>query len=99
VNNRNVAQETRSSLLLPGDANPNTELNPATKRLLLGAHLALLRKRLRRGLCVEEREILALLPFTVADGSRPEGGKHELQSAPGVALDQEWWARLAEAGA
>jgi hypothetical protein len=48
------------------------ELDAATKRLLLSAHLGLVFKKLRRGLCVEEQELLALLPFTVPNGWQEE---------------------------
>jgi hypothetical protein len=68
----------------------NSDLDPAEKRLMLSAHLSLVAKKLRRGLCVEEREILDLLPFTVANGWQPE-------SAVIDSGDEDWARRLAVA--
>jgi hypothetical protein len=77
---------------LLGSTNSHHELNHAAKRLLLSAHLNLVRKKLRRGLSVEEREILALLPFTIPNDSQTDDS--------GSAKDDEGWAqRVADAGA
>lgn len=69
-----------------GSTNPDSQLDPAAKRLMLGAHLGQIFKRLRRGLSIEEQEIRALLPFTVCDGWRPELG-NEPEPDEG---DQRW---------
>jgi hypothetical protein len=80
------------------DSQTVPQLNPAAKRLLLSAHLSLVCKKLRRGLSVEEQEILALLPFTVSNGSQPdEELRGEICDEP--TEDQDWTRRVAEAGA
>jgi len=80
------------------------ELNPTNKRLLLSAYLNLVCKKLRRGASVEEREILALLPFTVSNGSqRNDEPRYEICGPMGEkavdASDEDWSQRVAEAGA
>jgi hypothetical protein len=84
-----------------GSTNPDSQLDPSAKRLMLSAHLNLVRAKLRRGLSVEEREILALLPFTIPNGSLPGDEAHEeIYGAPAGnmvdASDEHWWRRLAE---
>jgi hypothetical protein len=76
-----VAAERKSPAF---SINPDAQLNPASKRLLLSAHLSLMFKKLRRGVSVEEQELLALLPFTVPNGWQPET---ETEAEPG---DQRW---------
>jgi hypothetical protein len=71
--------------------NPDFQLNPAAKRLLLSAHLNLVAKKLRRGLSVEEQEVLALLPFTV-----PNGWQDEHESALQSDEDDQRWLNLME---
>jgi hypothetical protein len=66
----------------------------------VGAHLNLVCKKLRRGLSVEEREILALLPFTIPNGSPADEAHEEIYGEPagtmGDASDEHWARRLAE---
>lgn len=80
--------------------NPNvSELSTSSKRLLLSAHFEfLLFKRLRRGLPVEEGELLALLPFTVPNGWRPDKASHESDTTAVISgSDADWSRRVAEA--
>ena len=83
----------------PGSAYPDQELNPAAKRLLLSAHLNVISKKLRRGLCVEAGEISALLPFT--DGWRPNDEIHDDANGAPVtdSHDEQWAERLRLVGA
>ena len=78
----------------PSERESAKQLNPAAKRLMLSAHLGLMCKKLRRGLCVEEQEILALLPFTVSNGFHPKD-----ETPPLSAEDLDWSERVASAGA
>ena len=83
---------------LIGSTNPDSQLNPAAKRLLLSAHLNLVAKKLRRGVDVEQQEILQLLPFTISSCSRPEVE----ESARTVAWsdeDADWARCMADVGA
>lgn len=80
----------------------NSQLNPAAKRLLLSAHLGLVWKKLRQGLPVEDREILALLPFTVSNGWRADEEISDESRDDSVApdgSDEDWSQRVANAGA
>jgi hypothetical protein len=80
-----------------GNTNPDSELDPASKRLLLSAHLGAVHKKLRRGLSVEEREILALLPFTIPDGATCKESRCD--DADSAWRDEDWARRVADAGA
>jgi hypothetical protein len=55
---------TRQEIFQPGSRSTDSELTPANRRALLKAHLWLCVKKLGRGQSIEEREIMALLPFT-----------------------------------
>jgi hypothetical protein len=79
----------------------SAELPAAAKRLLLSCHLNLIFKKLRRGVSVEEREIVALLPFAVKDGWRSEGETGDQSNDVLVidSSDEDWAQRLASAGA
>lgn len=79
--------------------NPHHELNPAAKRLLLSAHLSLVCKKLRRGLSVEEREVLALLPFTIPNNSQADDEAHDEICDEPAEDDRDWARRVAEVGA
>lgn len=71
------------------------ELNPSAKRLLLSAHLKLISKKLRRGACVEEGELLSLLPFTVPNGWQSDSTAPKELSPSGA----EWMQHVVEASA
>lgn len=59
---------TRQEVFPPGSRNTDTELTAAAnRRALLKAHLWLCVKKLGRGQSIEEREIMALLPYTEAN--------------------------------
>lgn len=93
---RIVAATVESQLPL---GSPDSELTPETKRLLLSAHLSFVFKKLRRGLCVEEHELLALLPFTVRDGWQPDdtaSDEPDDTAAVIAASDADWARRVAE---
>lgn len=76
------------------------ELTLEAKALMLSAHLNLVHKKLRRGIPVEQREILQLLPFTVSDGWRPEvrQSPEPFEEVPVLSVeDQDWQGRVMEA--
>ena len=62
----NLAESVRNrqEVFPSGSRNADSELTPANRRALLKAHLWLCVKKLGRGQSIEEREIMALLPFT-----------------------------------
>jgi len=101
VNSQTVAQVKEAVQHPHGHANPNPELDAASKRLLLGAHLNLVAKKLRRGLSVEEREIVALIPFTIPNNPQADAETHdEIGDEPAGSVvdasDEHWAKRLAE---
>jgi hypothetical protein len=88
---------------LVGNSNPDSQLSPTTKRLLLSAHLNLVVKKQRRGVNVEQREILQLLPFTISNCSRAKD-KERQEPARDEAItwsneDADWARRMADVGA
>lgn len=95
----NVALDVGERQDFHGAANSDSQLNPAPKRLLFSAHLDLMCKKLRRGFCAEEQEVLALLPFTVPNGWQPDdAARKELHDAAVIdSGDKNWARRLAAA--
>jgi hypothetical protein len=88
---------------LVGSNNPDSQLSPTTKRLLLSAHLNLVVRKLRRGVDVEQQEILQLLPFTISNCSRAEGEERQEPARDETIKwsdeDADWARRMADVGA
>ena len=76
-------------------ANPDSKLNLAAKRLMLEAHLNLVRRKLRHGVSIQEKEIRSLIPFTVPDGWQP--GDPACEAIVIDSGDEEWARRVAVA--
>lgn len=82
--------------------NPDSQLDPKAKRLLLDAHLNLVRRKLRNGVSIQEKEIRSLIPFTVPDGWQlDDTASDESDNTISVidSSDEEWGRRVASAGA
>jgi hypothetical protein len=105
MTNRNVAPARRSRQCPRRTSDSHQKLTVESRRLYLAAHFSFFLRELNHGRLIRASDLTALVPFAATDSENPGPlqfatlADRERQDVPGDRSDQEWWARLAEAGA